>query len=86
MLQITLNAREVGRITTALFLMEEDSGDPIIGELRELRERIIETWVAQNPEHVDAPWLKPGCLTCLDMCCSVWQRPGKTEGSISTVS
>ncbi len=83
MLQITLNAHEVGRITNALFLMEEDSGDSIareLRELRELREGIIEAWVAQNPEHVDDPWcsaiaetkgVKCACLTCLDMACSV---------------
>lgn len=60
MLEIVLNARSVGLITNALFLMEEDSGDPLIGELRELRERIIDAWVAQNPEHVDLPWLGSG--------------------------
>lgn len=59
MLQINLNARAVGLITNALFLMEEDSGDPIDRELHELREGMIEAWVKQNPEHSDAPYRRP---------------------------
>ncbi len=57
MLEITLNGYEVGLITTALYLMEKDSGTNKAGELRELRDSIIDAWVLQNPENVDLPWL-----------------------------
>lgn len=60
MLDIILNAHEVGLITNALFMWEQELGYLGDCELRSLREDLIEAWVAQNPEHVDLPWLGSG--------------------------
>ena len=59
MLEITLNAREVGLITVALRLACYDWGDPSEREALELNSRITEAWVAQNPDEYEAPWLDP---------------------------
>lgn len=56
MLEITLNARQVELITSALHLAADDWSPDYAGELMALLIAIIDVWVAQNPDEPYKPW------------------------------
>ena len=58
MLELTLNAHETALITMALELAKDRALPTLDSQMENLRQEIIEMWIAQNPDHADLPWLQ----------------------------